>query len=141
MRKKGLILAIALMLVATTTNISVAEVISYTIADTEDLISFPQIASHDQKQAEQQLFAVLLPGTERALIMRPITESEYGSYQVQAIGYQVIEQEMLAAAIVMPIITPADVAALSPDLVTFLQQRVNEISGFDVFSVMPLNAP
>ena len=74
------------------------------------------------------------------MIMRPLTESEYASFQVQAIGYQIIEQEMLAAAIVMPVATPADVAAFSSDLVTFLQQQVNEISGFDVFNVIPPDA-
>jgi len=75
------------------------------------------------------------------VIIRPITESEYGSFQVQAISHQIIEQEMLAAAIVVPGITPSDVAALPSDLVAFLQQQVNAISGFDVFTVPSLDAP
>ncbi|MEA1871512.1 MAG: hypothetical protein U9N00_04905, partial [Candidatus Bipolaricaulota bacterium] len=62
----------------------------------------------------------------------------YGSFQVQAIGYQLIEQQMLAAAIVSPLVGEADVAALSQELINFLQQQVNAISGFDVFNMMSL---
>jgi len=141
MGKNGLMVALGLMLVATVSITALADISRYAIADTVDLLSFPQVASNDQRLVKQQLFAILLPETERVLIMRPITESEYGSFQVQAIGYQIIEQEMLAAAIVMPVVTPADVATLASDLVTFLQQQVNEISGFDVFSVVPPDAP
>jgi hypothetical protein len=72
------------------------------------------------------------------VILRPISESEYGSFQVQAIGYQLIEQQMLAAAIVSPLVGEADVAAFSQELIDFLQQQVNAISGFDVFNVMSL---
>ena len=135
MREMTLIVALGFMLVVAVGMTAIADVVRYAIADTEDLLSFPRVASHDEQQAEQ-LFAVLLSGTDRVLIMRPITQSEYGSFQVQASGYQIIEQEMLAAAIVMPIVTPADVAAFSSDLVTFLRQQVNKISGFDVFSVI-----
>ena len=140
MSKKRLILSIAVALVVMVGMNAIADVVRYAIADTEDLLSYPHIVSRDEQQAEQ-LFAVLLPGTDRVLIMRPITKSEYGSFQVQAIGYQIIEQEMLAAAIVVPIVTPADVATLPSDLLTFLQQQVNKISGFDVFSVISPDAP
>jgi len=42
---------------------------------------------------------------------------------------------------VMPVVTPTDVATFSSDLVTFLQQQVNAISGFDAFNVMPPDDP
>ncbi|HUT87233.1 MAG TPA: hypothetical protein VMX15_04020 [Candidatus Heimdallarchaeota archaeon] len=137
MRRKGAIVLPVGVSVAAVAIAAVADVARYAIADTEDLLSFPQVASADQGQREEPLFAVLLPGTDRVLIMRPITQSEYGSFQLQAISYQIIEQEMLAAAIVMPVVTPTDVATFSSDLVTFLQQQVNAISGFDAFNVMP----
>ncbi|NIA03699.1 MAG: hypothetical protein GWP12_04145, partial [Nitrospirae bacterium] len=99
--RKRLIVSLGLLLAVIAGMTVVADVVRYAIANAEDFLSFPQGASHDEQQTEQ-LFAVVLPGTNRVLILRPITESEYGSYQVQAIGYQIIEQEMLAAAIVMP---------------------------------------
>lgn len=140
MKKKTLITALGLVLIVAVGINAAADVVRYAIANAPDLLSYPQRATHDEQQTEQ-LFAVLLPGTDRVLIMRPITESEYGSFQVQAIGYQMIEQEMLAAAIVMPVVTPADVATFSPDLVTLLEQQVNAISGFDVFNVVLPDAP
>ena len=125
-----------MMLLGAIAIIGVADPTRYAVVDAEALLGFPQIALNDQPQEEQPLFAVLLPGTDRVLIMRPITEGEYGSFQVQAISYQIIEQEMLATAIVMPIVNPSDVAAFPSDLVVFLQQQVNAISGFDVFNVI-----
>lgn len=140
MRRNGSIAVLVVMFVAAMVIPGVADVTRYAIAGVGDLLSFPRVIPADE-EGEQQLLAVLLPGTKRVLIMRPISEGEYGSFQVQAIGYQVIEQEMLAAAIVMPVVTLSDVAAFSSDLVTFLQQQVNAISGFDVFSVILPDAP
>ena len=137
MKRKGAIVAIVAILMTAIVVTAVGGVTRYGIADTGDLLSYPRVILADERQEEQQLFAILLPGTECVLIMRPLTESEYGSFQVQAISYQIIEQEMLAAAIVMPVVTPTDVATFSSDLVTFLQQQVNAISGFDAFNVMP----
>ena len=137
MRRKGAIVAIVAILMTAIVVTAVGGVTRYGIADTGDLLSYPRVILADERQEEQQLFAILLSGTECVLIMRPLTESEYGSFQVQAISYQIIEQEMLAAAIVMPVVTPTDVATFSSDLVTFLQQQVNAISGFDAFNVMP----
>jgi len=45
---------------------------------------------------------------------------------------------MLAAAIVSPLVGEADMAAFSQELIDFLQQQVNAISGFDVFNVVSL---
>ncbi|MCD6495243.1 hypothetical protein J7K60_04230 [Candidatus Bipolaricaulota bacterium] len=140
MRRKRSIAVLAAILLGAVVLVSFASPSRYAIASAEELRSFTHVASDDNLQAEHQLFAVLLSGTDLVVIMRPLTESEYASFQVQAIGYQIIEQEMLAAAIVMPVATPADVAAFSSDLVTFLQQQVNEISGFDVFNVIPPDA-
>ena len=110
----------------------------YELAKAEDLLYYPGEVSDDAQSMEQPLYAVILPNTYLCVILRPISESEYGSFQVQAIGYQLIEQQMLAAAIVSPLIGEADLATFSQGLIDFLQQRVNDISGFDVFDVVSL---
>ena len=109
----------------------------YELAKAEDLLYYPGKVSDDAQSMEQPLYAVILPNTHLCVILRPISESEYGSFQVQAIGYQLIEQQMLAAAIVLPLVGEADVAAFSQELIDFLQQQVNAISGFDVVSLPP----
>ena len=86
-----------------------------------------------------QLFVVIIPGSGLAVILRPITESEYGAFQVQAIGYEIIERQMLAAAIVLPRAAEQDVAEFSLELVGFLRQHVNSISGFEVCDVINLS--
>ncbi|MCD6135470.1 hypothetical protein J7J63_01975 [Candidatus Bipolaricaulota bacterium] len=139
MIEKGLIFLLVVMLIGATALSCAAGPTRYAIAGIGDLRGFPQ--GEDDAQVERDLFAVLLPRTDLVVIMRPITESEYGSFQVQAISHQIIEQEMLTAAIVVPGITPSDVAALPSDLVAFLQQQVNAISGFAVFTVPSLDAP
>ena len=80
------------------------------------------------------LYVAVLPEVDLVVILRPITESEYGSHQIQAVSSQMIDQQLLAAALVLPVVTAGDVAAFSLDLVLFLQGIVNRISGFDVFS-------
>lgn len=82
---------------------------------------------------------MVLPDTNLAVILRPISEAEYGSFQVQAIGYQIIERQMLAPAIVLPTISEEDVASLDPTLVRFLKRQVNIISGFAVFDIGSLD--
>jgi hypothetical protein len=110
----------------------------YELAKAEDLLYYPGEVSDDAQSMEQPLYVVILPDTYLCVILRPISESEYGSFQVQAIGYQMIEQQMLAAAIVLPLIDEEDVVAFSQELIDFLQQQVNAISGFDVFDVVSL---
>lgn len=110
----------------------------YELAKVGDLLHYPGEGSVDAQSMEQPLYAVILPNTCLCVILRPISESEYVSFQVQASGYQLIEQQMLAAAIVSPLVGEADVAALSQELIDFLQQQVNAISGFDVFNMMSL---
>lgn len=81
-----------------------------------------------------RLYAIALPGGELAVILRAISEEEYGSYQVQAIAPEMIDLQMLAAALVLPEATEADVAGFPDQLRTFLHRRVNEVSGFAVFA-------
>ena len=80
---------------------------------------------------------VLVPAdsmqTEAAVILRPLSEGEFGSFQVQAIDAQLIDLQMLAAAIVLPAVAPEDIAGFSGGLTEFLHRMVNEISGFAVF--------
>jgi hypothetical protein len=103
------------------------------VAGSLDLLSYPSTLGVAETPVEQRLFVATLPGTDRAVILRPMTEGEYGSFQVQAIAPEMIEQQMLAAAIFLPVVAPEDVAALSDDLIVFLHRMVNWISGFDVF--------
>jgi hypothetical protein len=41
--------------------------------------------------------------------------------------------QMLAAAIVLPFVDESDVAGFTPDLIAFLKEQINAISGFEVF--------
>jgi hypothetical protein len=104
------------------------------LAESQDLLSYPFVLGVAQTPLEQRLFVAALPGADVAVILRPMTEAEYGSFQVQAIAAEMIEQQMLAAAIFLPVVAPEDVAMLPDDLVVFLQRMVNWISGFDVFA-------
>lgn len=110
----------------------------FRLAELEDLTGYPE-ALPESVVPGSQLFAVRLPESDLAVILRPITEPEYGAFQIQAIGYQIIERQMLAAAIVLPHVDEEDVAGFSPELVGFLRQQVNAISGFEVFDVISLS--
>ncbi len=107
----------------------------FPIAALTDLLSYPQPVPTSDRPAEQLLYVTTIPESDLVVVLRPITESEYGSFQVQAIGHQIIERQMLAAAIVLPLVTEADIAGFAPELILFLEERVNAISGFFVFSV------
>jgi len=102
------------------------------VATVEDLTQYPNIVQ-EEGLLSRLLYAARLPQTDLVVVLRPITESEYASFQVQAIGYEIIERQMLAAALVLPVVDEVDVASFPPELVSFLQQKVNEISGFEVF--------
>lgn len=103
----------------------------FRIADLQDLISYPE--GGETSPHGEDRYSVALPGTELAVVLRPITEAEYNSFQIQAIGYQLIEQQMLAAAIVSPKLEEGDITVLPLDLTTFLKAQIITISGFDVF--------
>lgn len=104
----------------------------FSMATPEDLSRFPQVAPAGEP-SEGRLYAIRLPQTDLFVVLRPLTESEYASFQVKAVGYEIIEQEMLAAAFVLPEVGEEEVGGLPAELVTFLQQKINEISGFEVF--------
>jgi hypothetical protein len=74
-------------------------------------------------------------------VLRAMPRSEWGSFQVRAVSWDVIEREMLAAAVVQPAITPADAAGIAPDLSALLKRAINEASGFEVFLGVPLPNP
>ncbi len=110
----------------------------FRLAELEDLTGYPETIAESVAPGSH-LFAVHLPESDLAVILRPITEPEYGAFQIQAIGYQIIERQMLAAAIVLPHVDEEDVGGFSPELVGFLRQQVNAISGFEVFDVISLS--
>ncbi len=110
----------------------------FRLAELEDL-SCDLAALSESSASVGQLFVVAIPGGDLAVILRPITEAEYGTFQVQAIDYEIIERQMLAAAIVLPRAAEQDVAGFSLELVGFLRQQVNAISGFEVFDVINLS--
>jgi hypothetical protein len=126
MSRKGTVLVLLLAILAVAFAVALtgeeADHSFYELAKAEDLLYYPGEVSNDAQSMEQLLYAVILPNTYLCVILRPISENEYGSFQVQAIGYQLIEQQMLAAAIVSPLIGEADVAAFSQELIDFLQQ-------------------
>jgi|GEM_PF-5477219 len=101
------------------------------VAEVEDLLQYPTV--FQEEGLSRSFYTVRLPQTELVVVLRPITEDKYASFQVRAIGYEIIEQQMLAAALVLPAVDEVDVAGFPSELVSFLQQKVNEISGFEVF--------
>jgi len=105
----------------------------FPVAGLNELLAYPVAIPSSERPAD--LYVTALPEGGVVVVLRPIGESEYASFQIQAIGYQMIEQQMLAAAIVLPFVTPADAAGFSKALSDFLKARVNEISGFGVFDV------
>ena len=116
--------------------IAVAEMsegIPYLLARLDDLASYPQPLSAERNPAAGRIYAIVLPETERVVLLRPILETEYGSFQVQAIAPELIDAQMLVAAMVLPVIAPEEVFALSDGLLVLLQTAVNQISGFAVF--------
>jgi len=103
------------------------------LATAQELLEYPSPLSTEQTPLVERLFIVELPQTNLVVILRPISESEYGSFQVQSIDAQMIDLQILAAAIVLPAVTPSDVAAFPAQLQMRLRQAVNRISGFAVF--------
>ena len=79
------------------------------------------------------LYVLVLPQSGLAVLLRPISEAEYGAFQIQAIGHQLIERQMLAAALVLPRLREEDMAALPPKVLAAIKRAVNVISGFSVF--------
>ena len=138
MRKIGLLILVGVFIVGIVPSLAVAheaEPSLFTVATVSDLAAYPESVPASKRPAEGLLYVTTLPESKLVVILRPITPEEYGSFQVQAVGHQIIERQMLAAAIVFPLVTDADIVGFSPELILFLEQRVNAISGFSVFSV------
>ena len=100
----------------------------------QDLLNYPSPNATEEPPLAERLFTVVLPSAEASVILRALSEEEFGSFQIQAIDAQLIDLQMLAAAIVLPAVAPADVAGFSAELIGFLHRMVNEISGFIVFA-------
>lgn len=103
------------------------------IVTVEQLLSYPNIQEAPQPPAKGQR-CVRLPGTDLSVKLRPITREEYGSFMVQAVGWEIIENQLLAMAIVAPLLGEEEAARLAPQLRDFLKQQINELSGFAVFT-------
>lgn len=99
---------------------------AFSVATLADLKGYPDVGA-------EGWVAVRLPQNDRVVVIRPLEQTEYNSFQVQAIAPELIEWQMLAATLVVPQLDAVDFSNLSPDLVFFLKARVNEISGFEVF--------
>ena len=78
-------------------------------------------------------YAVRLPQSDWVVVVRPLSQSEVDAYQIQAIAPQLIAWQLLAAAIVSPPTDELDVASLPADLVRYLEGKINDLSGFEVF--------
>jgi hypothetical protein len=104
------------------------------LATVPELLGYPTPMFTEEAMLAERLFIAILPATDLAVILRPITEGEFGSFQIQAVGAQMIDQQLLAAAIALPAMAPEDVAGFSDELIAFLHRMVNEISGFAVFA-------
>lgn len=108
------------------------------ITGVDELIEYPQPLPLSESAG---LYVVVLPGTDRAVLLRPITEEEFGSYQVQAIAAEMIAHQLLAAAFVVPVVSEQTAAAFPVELARFLKETVNRISRFTVFDDMAAPAP
>ena len=84
------------------------------VADLQSLYEYPDGEASEIVAIERH-YAVVLPGTDLAVLLRPISEEEYGSYQIRAIAYEIIEWEMLAAAFIEPKLEAGDIAGQGED--------------------------
>jgi len=130
---KTKIVLLAVLIGALGVGVCLGEESPFLLATVQELLDYPTPLSAAETPITERLFIADLPGTDLVVILRPITESEFGSFQVQAIDAEMIDRQMLAAAIVLPALAPADVAGFSDELVGFLHRTVNRISGFAVF--------
>jgi len=139
MKRRAVILCV--LLVPLAAALGAGDDIPYPIATPGELVQYPIPLYGEETPLLERLFVVVLPEGELAVVIRPISEEEYGSYQVRAIAPEMIEQELLAAAIVLPALCPSDVAGFSAELAGYLKGMVNWISGFSVFSGILSESP
>lgn len=88
--------------------------------------------SAEDEGAKENLYVLLLPD-DRALILRPLSREEFASFQIQAVGYEQIEREMLAACIVLPKLDAGAISQIPREILSVIKRAVNVISDFDVF--------
>jgi len=103
------------------------------VACAEELAACPSAVPEEGQASCSGFYAVPLPASELVVILRPLPREEYNSYQVRAVSYDVVELEMLAAAVVLPVLEIGDIAALPASLIVFLRGAVNDLSGYQVF--------
>jgi len=129
-RAFGLRVALFLVVVGASTVCAAGQQQLVLITSVDELVQYPA----GSVAISSKLHVIVLPGTEQAVLLRSITDAEYRSSQVQAIGAQMIDHQLLAAAFVVPVVVEQDVPLLSDELFHFLKETVNRISGFTVFS-------
>lgn len=102
---------------------------TFAIASLEDLGQYP-----DSENELSELYAVRLPDNDLMVVLRPLNRSEVRELQQQRIAQQLIDWQLLALAIVRPSVGEIDVSEFPSDLTLFLKLKLNEISGFEIFS-------
>jgi hypothetical protein len=105
------------------------------MAAVEELLSYPNIEK--APQPVKGLRCVRLPDTNLSVKLRPITREEYGPFMVRAVSWEIIENQLLATAIVEPRLSEEEATRLDPQLREFLKQQINKLSGFAVFTDTP----
>jgi len=102
---------------------------TFAIADLEALGQYP-----DTTADVPQHYAIRLPANDLMVVLRPLNRSEVRTIQQQDIAPQLIDWQLLSTAIVTPAVEDIDVSEFPGDLVLFLKLKLNEISGFEIFS-------
>ncbi len=120
--------------------LTVAQVVHHeqelTLATVEDLLDYPNRPSLALPELPEgiRIQKVRLPSSDLYVVLRGLSEQEHASFMIRAVGYEVLEKEMIAAAFITPQATESDVSGFSPELLLYLKTKINELSGFDVFS-------
>lgn len=135
-RREGLVLALLLLLVGAwalgSDGPAEQELLIYRLATSGDLMESAAAALGSDRTGEG-LFVVAIPESGFAVVIRPITVDEYGSYQVQAIAPEMIELQILAAAMVLPAMATEDIGAIDESTLELLKRAVNHVSGVIIF--------
>jgi len=125
--KRVLVVGLLVLASAVVALATASEPLLFPLADAAALAAYPA------GEPARVLYVLALPEAELAVIIRPLSREEYGAFQIQGIGHQLIERQMLAATLVLPRLKEGEIAALPPEVVALVQRAVNRISGFTVF--------
>lgn len=126
------VVLVGMLVFITSQQDPVADLIStptFAIASFEDLGQYPDLTSESS-----ELYAVRLPDNDLMVVLRPLSRTEVRELQQQRIAQQLIDWQLLALAIVTPSVGEIDVSEFPSDLILFLKLKLNEISGFEIFS-------